>query len=69
MKKIVLGVVVSLALFSCSGEGSFCGCIEETPKDQLEYTGSCAYINDMSADEFQEELSKCMLEGFELLIR
>ena len=61
-------VVLAIIAVSCNGEKSFCGCIEDTPADQLEFTGNCAYINDLSQEDFDSEMSKCELEGFELLL-
>jgi hypothetical protein len=43
--------------------------IEEASADQLDFTGNCAYINEMSSEEFDAEMLKCELEGFEMLLR
>lgn len=65
---VVLGVLF-FGLVSCSGDQSFCKCIEEASADQLDFTGDCAYINEMSSEEFDAEMLKCELEGFEMLLR
>jgi hypothetical protein len=73
MKNMKIGIavlgVVFVSLTSCSGDQPFCKCIEEADANQLEFVGNCSYINDLSAEEFDAEMLKCELEGFEMLLR
>jgi hypothetical protein len=69
MKKLIALLLIIAFGTSCSGEKSFCECISEAGPDQLEYTGDCAYLNELSPEEFDSELGKCELEAFELLMK
>jgi len=67
---VVIALFLTSTLFvACSGEKAFCRCIEEAEPDQIEFTGDCAYINEMSAEDFDTEVALCELEGFELLMK
>lgn len=69
MNKLITLVALALLGTACSGNKTFCECINEAGSDQLEYTGDCAFINDLSAEDFDSELGKCELEAFELLLK
>jgi hypothetical protein len=69
MNKFIAILIISGVAAACSGKKTFCECISEAGADQLEYTGDCAFINDLSPEDFDSELGKCELEAFELLMK
>lgn len=66
---VLILIFAGTLLVACSGKKTFCECINEATPDQIEYTGDCEYINEMSAEEFDTEMAICELEGFELLMK
>ena len=69
MKKFIALLIITGVTAACSGKKTFCECISEAGSDQLEYSADCAFINDLSHEEFDSELAKCELEAFELLMK